>query len=119
MGHIHQHLLSARLDVEIDGPNNTVVECDTIALPAGPENPYGNAFLVEETVLADRDSRHARRRFRPDALLEGHQPGQAKNWLGGPTEGYKLEARSPVKPFTHPNSPFGPPLPDSSSTSCG
>jgi primary-amine oxidase len=31
---------------------------------------------------------------------------QAKNWLGGPT-GYKLEARSPVKPFTHPNSPSG------------
>ena len=31
---------------------------------------------------------------------------EAKNWLGRPT-GYKLEARSPVKPYTHPDSPSG------------
>jgi primary-amine oxidase len=105
VGHIHQHLFSARLDVEIDGPNNTVVECDTIAPPAGPENPYGNAFLVEETVLptetrAMRDVDFDRMRYWKVINR------QAKNWLGGPT-GYKLEARSPVKPFTHPNSPSG------------
>ncbi|MEA2772091.1 MAG: primary-amine oxidase, partial [Acetobacteraceae bacterium] len=39
VGHIHQHIFSARLDMEVDGPNNTVVECDTIAPPLGPENP--------------------------------------------------------------------------------
>src|SRR6202046_675333 len=51
VGHIHQHIFCARLDMEIDGPNNTVVECDTAALPPGPENPYGNAYAVEERVL--------------------------------------------------------------------
>ena len=39
VGHIHQHIFCARLDLEVDGPNNTVVECDTIVPPAGPENP--------------------------------------------------------------------------------
>src|SRR6478752_6772497 len=51
VGHIHQHIFCARLDMEVDGPSNTVIECDTIAPPVGPENPYGNAFLLEETVL--------------------------------------------------------------------
>jgi primary-amine oxidase len=105
VGHIHQHLFSARLDVEIDGPNNTVVECDTIAPPPGPENPYGNAFLLEETVLptevrAMRDVDFDRMRYWKVINRE------AKNWLGRPT-GYKLEARSPVKPYTHPDSPSG------------
>ena len=109
VGHIHQHLFSARLDVEIDGPNNTVVECDTIAPPAGPENPYGNAFLVEETVLPTENSRHARRRFRPDALLEGHQPPSEK-LVGRPN---RLQARGAVsrKALHASGQPLGPPLP--------
>ena len=91
--------------MEVDGPNNTVVECDTIAPPTGPENPYGNAFFVEERVAQDGARGAARRRFRQDALLEGHQP-RGTNWVGKPT-GYKLEAKSPVRPFTHPDSPSG------------
>ena len=51
VGHIHQHVFCARLDMEVDGPNNTVVECNTFAKPIGPENPYGNAFFVEERPL--------------------------------------------------------------------
>ena len=105
VGHIHQHLFSARLDVEIDGPTNTVVECDTIAPPPGPENPYGNAFLLEETVLPTEA--RAQRNVDFDRMRYWKVINRrAKNWLGGPT-GYKLEARSPVKPFTHPDSPSG------------
>lgn len=105
VGHIHQHVFSARLDMEVDGPGNTVVECDTVAPPPGPDNPYGNAFHVEETVLktelaARRDADFDRMRY-----WKVINPG-ARNWLGQPT-GYKLEARSPVRPFTHPDSPSG------------
>ncbi len=109
VGHIHQHLFSARLDVEIDGPNNTVVECDTIAPPPGPENPYGNAFLLEETVLPTENSRHARRRFQPDALLEDHQPPNKK--LAGPPD--RLQARGALsrKALHASRQPLGPPLP--------
>jgi primary-amine oxidase len=105
VGHIHQHIFCARLDMEVDGPSNTVVECDTIGPATGPENPYGNAFHVEERPLtteseARRNNDFARMRYwkivNPDA----------RNWVGKPTA-YKLEAGSAVQPFTDPDSPSG------------
>jgi primary-amine oxidase len=48
----HQHLFCARLDMEVDGPRNSVVEVDVVRDAAGPENPWGNAFRVESTLLA-------------------------------------------------------------------
>jgi primary-amine oxidase len=105
VGHIHQHIFSARLDMEVDGPNNTVTECDTIAVPVGPENPYGNAYYVQEAALkteseAQRDFDFSRMRF-----WRITNPNTT-NWVGKPTA-YKLEARSAVQPFTHPDSPSG------------
>lgn len=47
----HQHLFSVRLDFEVDGPGNSVVEVDTVAVPPGPDNPHGNAITAEQTVL--------------------------------------------------------------------
>ena len=105
VGHIHQHVFCARLDMDLDGPANTVVECDTIAPPIGPENPYGNAFYVEEQPLkteceARRDIDFTRMRYWKVINPE------TSNWIGRPTA-YKLEAMSPVQPFTHPDSPSG------------
>ena len=105
VGHIHQHIFSARLDMEVDGPNNTVVECDTIAPPTGPENPYGNAFFVEERVLTTEQAAQRDFDFEKMRYWKVVNP-TALNWLGRPT-GYKLEARSPVRPFTQPGSPSG------------
>jgi primary-amine oxidase len=105
VGHIHQHIFSARLDMEVDGPNNTVTECDTIALPMGPENPYGNAYYVQETALktesqAQRDFDFSKMRY-----WRITNPNTS-NWVGKPTA-YKLEAKSAVHPYTHPDSPSG------------
>src|ERR1700728_1622406 len=105
VGHIHQHIFSARLDMEVDGPNNTVTECDTLALPVGPDNPYGNAFYVQETALkseaaAQRDFDFSKMRYW--RIINR----QTTNWVGKPTA-YKLEAKSPVHPYTHPDSPSG------------
>lgn len=47
----HQHLFSARLDMMVDGVNNTVVEVDAQRVPMGPGNPHGNAFTNKTTVL--------------------------------------------------------------------
>jgi primary-amine oxidase len=47
----HQHFFSFRLDLDVDGPNNTVHEMNTRALPAGRTNPFLNGILMEETVL--------------------------------------------------------------------
>ncbi|KFY68604.1 hypothetical protein V496_00947 [Pseudogymnoascus sp. VKM F-4515 (FW-2607)] len=49
--HNHQHIFSLRIDSEIDGPNNTVVQCDAVAAddPVGSlGNYYGNAFYCKK-----------------------------------------------------------------------
>ncbi|MGO9874751.1 MAG: primary-amine oxidase [Acidimicrobiia bacterium] len=47
----HQHLFCARLDVDVDGTANSIYEIDVEAEPAGPDNPWGNAFAVRATAL--------------------------------------------------------------------
>jgi primary-amine oxidase len=47
----HQHMFSFRLDVCVDGPGNSVYEVDAVPVPPGPDNPYGNAFTSQVTLL--------------------------------------------------------------------
>ena len=47
----HQHLFSARLDLDVDGPVNSVYEVEAESVPAGPDNPWGNAFRPRVTPL--------------------------------------------------------------------
>lgn len=48
----HQHVFAARLNTEIDGTENSVYEVNTVRVPRGSDNPHGNAFRAEETLLA-------------------------------------------------------------------
>jgi primary-amine oxidase len=47
----HQHMFSFRLDMCLDGPANSVYEVDAVPVPPGPDNPYGNAFTSQATLL--------------------------------------------------------------------
>ena len=49
----HQHFLSFRLDMDVDGGPNTVYEVDTVPLPLGPENPYHNTFTTQATPITE------------------------------------------------------------------
>jgi primary-amine oxidase len=52
--HNHQHIFSLRVDPEVDGPSNSVVQSDAVLsdAPTGsPENPYGNGFYCKKTLL--------------------------------------------------------------------
>ncbi|KNG89940.1 peroxisomal copper amine oxidase [Aspergillus nomiae NRRL 13137] len=52
--HNHQHIFSLRIDPEVDGQNNSVVQNDAVAsdYPVGsPQNFYGNAFYSKKTPL--------------------------------------------------------------------
>jgi primary-amine oxidase len=51
----HQHFFNIRLDVAIDGFANSVYECDSVPLPLGEANPYGNAWEVKERLM-ERES---------------------------------------------------------------
>src|SRR5262249_7132460 len=59
-GPIHQHFFNVRLDVQVDGPNNSVYEVETVSEPLGADNPYGNGCYARSTLLA-RESEAARR----------------------------------------------------------
>jgi primary-amine oxidase len=47
----HQHLFNARLDMEVDGPRNSVEELDIIRAEDGPDNPYRTAIVTRTTPL--------------------------------------------------------------------
>ncbi|MGI5132288.1 primary-amine oxidase [Pseudonocardia sp. CA-107938] len=56
----HQHLFNMRLDLEVDGPRNTVYEVDAVGLPMGPGNEHGNAIVARTTAITnERDARRA------------------------------------------------------------
>ncbi len=48
----HQHYFNVRLDMMVDGPQNSVVEVNCEPLPWGEGNPRGNAWVARETLLA-------------------------------------------------------------------
>ncbi len=74
----HQHFLVARLDLDVDGSANTVVEVDSVAPPVSDENPYGLAVVTTSTPITLRDDRRPRLQLGHPARLEGDQPGQAE-----------------------------------------
>jgi primary-amine oxidase len=63
----HQHFFNYRLDMDVDGQANTVMEMNVQSLPMGKNNPLGNAITVEDTPLKtekaavrDLDIKHSR-----------------------------------------------------------
>lgn len=47
----HQHFLIARLDLDIDGTDNTVYMTESYAEPISPDNPYGLSLVVRNQAL--------------------------------------------------------------------
>ncbi len=47
----HQHFIVARLDLDVDGEQNTVHMTESEALPTGPDNPNGLAIVQRSTPL--------------------------------------------------------------------
>ena len=48
----HQHFFNYRLDMDIDGQANSVMEMNVKSLPMSATNPLGNAISVTDTPLA-------------------------------------------------------------------
>jgi primary-amine oxidase len=98
----HQHFFNIRLDMAVDGAANRVYEVTPTALPEGPGNPVGNAWKVDETLLASEAD--GARTADPLAgrywkiINDGVQ-----NSLGQPV-GYKLIPEHTISAFCHPGS---------------
>ncbi|HEY6795097.1 MAG TPA: primary-amine oxidase [Kineosporiaceae bacterium] len=98
----HQHLFNVRLDMEVDGPNNTVLEVDAVGLPMGPGNEYGNAIVARKTEITNE--RDARRSCNMATARSWQviNPG-VRNRLGRPV-GYKLVPFNGPTLLAHPDS---------------
>ncbi len=98
--HIHQHFFNVRLDMSVDGPDNSVYEVNTKAEPMGPGNPQGNAFFAEKTLLATESE--AQRTVDP---LTGRywliSNPSVENYIGQPVS-YKLVPGENILPFANP-----------------
>jgi primary-amine oxidase len=84
----HQHLFSARLDVDVDGVANSVFEVEAEPVPAGPDNPWGNAFAQRSTPL-DYELRAQREVNAATSRVWKVVNPTSLNGLGQPV-GYKL-----------------------------
>jgi primary-amine oxidase len=99
----HQHFIVARLDLDIDGPANTVYATESAPVPAGPDDPYGLGLVVRDTPLrteADGRQDYDWRTQRGWKVVNHGSP----NGLGGPA-GYKLVPGGAFPPLLDPASP--------------
>ncbi|MEJ7894041.1 MAG: primary-amine oxidase [Solirubrobacteraceae bacterium] len=101
----HQHFFSVRLDMEVDGERNSVVEVDSEPLAMGPDNPVGNAWVTKRTVL-ERESQ-AQRVVDPykARFWRIENPG-VENAVGDPVA-YKLMPGETCLPMVSPDGAFG------------
>ncbi len=97
----HQHFFCVRLDMNLDGSGNTVYECDSEAVPKGPENPHGNAWVVNaRPITSEADAARV-----ADPLKARYWKianPNAKNAMGDPVA-YKLEPGPSTLPFFEPD----------------
>ncbi len=103
--HIHQHIFCARLDMAVDGPQNSVVETNTYAEPVGPANPHGNGFYAEETALKTELAACRRANAETHRSWKVVNPGKL-NHVGKPV-GYKLHADHCVTLYLAKDGPSG------------
>jgi primary-amine oxidase len=100
----HQHFFNVRMDMMVDGLPNSVYETHTEAVPLGPENPFGNAWVTKATVLATESE--AQQVIDP---LSGRYwkvvNPNVLNHVGEPVA-YALMPGTNILPFAHPESSF-------------
>jgi len=99
IAHNHLHVFCARLDTAIDGDANSVVEVNVRQAPEGPDNPWGNAFFAEDTVLASEKAARRDRNPETERYWKVVNPNR-QNRFGQPTA-YKLVPHSMVRRFHH------------------
>jgi primary-amine oxidase len=94
---IHQHFFNFRIDFDVDGTQNMVIEENLKSVPSN----LGNAFIDEETVLDHEQSRDLNaatyRRWKV-------QSANTLNALGSPTA-YELEPLDTTIPYASPDFP--------------
>ena len=98
----HQHFFVFRLDMDVDGAANGVMEMNARAVPPGSSNPYGNAFYVDHTHFMTE--LQAQRNINYETSRCWHIMNPAVHNALGQHTGYMLMPGSQAVPFMPPGS---------------
>jgi primary-amine oxidase len=99
----HQHFLVARLDLDIDGPDNTVMEVDSRALPVSPDNPYGLSVVTESTPIRSEAASARDFNWATQRSWKVVNPTKTNAW--GTNPAYKLVPTASIPPMMEPDTP--------------
>ncbi|MFT4044138.1 MAG: primary-amine oxidase [Gordonia sp. (in: high G+C Gram-positive bacteria)] len=92
----HQHFFNIRMDMTVDGVNNSVYEVDSLPEEDENLNPWKNAWYTKHTLI-DSES-HGARDWNYDTNRYWVVKSDKDNELGEKTA-FKIEPRGVVKPF--------------------
>jgi primary-amine oxidase len=99
----HQHFIIAKLDLDIDGAVNTVVEVDSVADPISDDNPYGLALSTQATTI-EAESQSARDfNWETQRLWKVINPNKVNRH--GSNTAYKLVPGAAIPSMLDPSSP--------------
>ncbi len=99
----HQHFLVARLDLDVDGDENTVMEVDSRALPIAADNPHGLAVVTEASpVASEADSA---RDFRWETQRSWKVVNPNRTNAVGTNTAYKLVPSASIPAMMDPSAP--------------
>ena len=99
----HQHFFNFRLDFDVDGTSNAIVESNTRSLEAGEGNALGNGFVMEATPLRSEKSAQRDLNLASARKWKIVNPS-AKNALGEATS-YILAPGESSLPYLRPEAP--------------
>jgi primary-amine oxidase len=97
----HQHFFNMRLDVGVDGVNNTIQQLDGVADPIDDANPFENAFHIQATDLETEQQALAHLNLETGRAWKIVNPN-VKNAVGHPV-GYKFFPGDNAFPLASPN----------------
>ncbi|WP_047866713.1 primary-amine oxidase [Rubrobacter aplysinae] len=99
----HQHFLVARLDLDVDGEDNTVYMSESVVLPTSRENPHGLAMMQRNTPLRTEEEGKQDYEWSTQRYWKVVNDG-VKNGLGTQV-GYKLVPGACMPAMLDPSSP--------------
>ena len=100
----HQHFLVARMDLDVDGTDNTVYQTETEIVPMGPDNPYGLSLRQRNTPLRTEEEGKQDFNWQTQRAWKVVNDN-TKNGLGT-SPAYKLVPGAAIPPMFDPASPI-------------
>jgi primary-amine oxidase len=88
--------------MDVDGPGNSIVEQNIAPFPPSPANPYGNAIMMNETLL--RNEQEAGRLIDPFSGRTWRVINPSRANALGQSVGYTLAAGENSLPIAQPDS---------------